>query len=444
MAGDRTALGRALVVAVLLAAVLYQRVLITVDSGGRGVVSVFVPLTIVLGLACIWIDSAAARRVAWAKLFGVWGLYWACVALLPLLGVSAGSYPTRAAFSSVTDALVPFAVVAIGMRTAVLTREPSHTLSTPLAVAVVIVLAYAIGQWAYGSGVVSPGVWGPIAEWDRAAAEAFGVLQVSRSSGPYVNPNMLGAWGALVFVLSATLVQGRFARPVIMGAAILTVVFAQSRGSFVALIAGAVVVVLGARSGTGRSSRLKTLLLLMAAASVATLGFGVAGEGMPGVVRIVDGLLSLLPGTELDPNLAGRLDFWAAAGTLSAFYPLGTWGPPEMLLGSAVDNDWIRIYLQASVVGLAAVGIMLIGGGLTSDRSRPSGRALMACSVVIGVSALTQTPLAYPSIALYWLVVGFSIVSPLVAEQHGRQLSSEPADPVVGARARILGTVQRP
>ena len=122
--------------------------------------------------------------------------------------------------------------------------------------------------------------------------------------------------------------------------------------------------------------------------------------------------MSLAPGSTADASLSQRFDFWAGASALSALYPLGTFGPPEMLLGTAVDNDWIRLFLQASIAGFAAMGVMLIGGAIFADRSRLCGRALTACSVVLAVCALTQTPLTYPPIALYWLVVGFSIVAP--------------------------------
>ena len=163
------------------------------------------------------------------------------------------------------------------------------------------------------------------------------------------------------------------------------------------------------------------MLVAAAAAVLALLAVGFVGADIPGVARFMDGLVSLAPGSTADAALSQRFDFWAGASALSAIYPLGTFGPPEMLLGTAIDNDWIRLFLQASIAGFASVGIMLIGGAIWADRSRLCGRALTASSVVVAVCALTHTPLTYPPIALYWLVVGLCIVAPPVPEEatHG-------------------------
>jgi len=413
----------ALTAVVVVAAVLSERFLIGLDTGGLGLVSVFVPVMVGLGLICLLVPTANARRIGWPRLFAQWGPYWACAGVVPLLAISFGSYPLRVAFASVSGALVPMAVVVIGVRIALLVREPSRAVSAALSIAVPAVLAYSAFQWAYSSGALDAAVWQSMADWDRATALAYGVGELSRSSGPYVNPNILGAWGALTFVMAATLMQGRVTRPFVMGAAILTILLSQSRGSFVALVAGgAVVLLMGARTPDGRQDRSGSTRQLMIAGFVTALGLGLAG-GLPGVTRIVDGLLSFLPGSALDPNMTGRLELWSAAGALSASYPLGTWGPPEMILGTAVDSDWVRLFLQASIFGVVAVGLMLIGGAALANRSLATGRALAASSIVVGFSMITQTPLGYPPIALYWLLVGFSIVGDPVGAPLASQLA---------------------
>jgi hypothetical protein len=403
---------------IVLVAVLSQRFLISVDTGGRGEVSALTLATLCLGAMSLFGRSGVPRRIDWGRLLVFWGPYWACVGLLPLFAVLFQSYPTRILFSSVTDALFPIAIVAIGAKMSCYLHQPTRALAAALAPAVFLVLGYAACQAAYSAGVLPPGLWAPFAAWDRSVADALGVVQGSRPSGPYVNPNILGAWGALAFVLSATLMKGRLSRPLTMGAAVLTVFLAQSRGSFVALAAGAVVLVLMRGEGTGdRTGRIRAMLVAAAAAVVAGVVVGLMGGDLPGVSRFIDGLASILPGSTLDPSLAQRFDFWSGANVLISIYPLGTFGPPEMLLGTAIDNDWIRIFLQASMAGVAAVGVMLIGGAIFADRSRLCGRALTACSVVVAVGALTETPLTYPPIALYWLLVGFCIVAPPVLEE---------------------------
>jgi hypothetical protein len=403
---------------IVLVAVLSQRFLISVDTGGRGEVSALTLATLCLGAMSLFGRSGVPRRIDWGRLLVFWGPYWACVGLLPLFAVLFQSYPTRVLFSSVTDALFPMAIVATGAKMSCYLREPTRALAAALAPAVFLVLGYAACQAAYSAGVLDAGLWAPLAAWDRSVADALRVVQGSRPSGPYVNPNILGTWGALAFVLSATLMRGRLGRTLTMGAALLTVFLSQSRGSLLALVAGAAVLMLmKGEAGVDRTGRVRATVVVVAVTVAAWIGVGLAGGNLAGASRFLEGFVSLLPGSAPDPAVAGRFDFWSHAVTLNAMYPLGTFGPPEALLGTAVDNDWIRLFLQASMAGVVAAGVMLIGGTIFADRSRLCGRALTASSVVVALSALSETPLGYPPIALYWVVVGFCIVEPLVLEK---------------------------
>jgi hypothetical protein len=126
-------------------------------------------------------------------------------------------------------------------------------------------------------------------------------------------------------------------------------------------------------------------------------------------------------GAHADTNLAGRVDYWTAVVSLNAVYPLGTWGPPELLLGTAIDSSWFRVFAQGSVPYLAALGL-LMGAGLTIGNFRHA-LALRLVAVVVAVAGLTEYSLSYPAIALFWMLLGYGLqmaaTSPEAAEETG-------------------------
>jgi hypothetical protein len=109
-------------------------------------------------------------------------------------------------------------------------------------------------------------------------------------------------------------------------------------------------------------------------------------------------------GPTADANLAGRLGFWSAVVDLTREYPLGTLGPPSLILGTAIDNTWFRSLAQGSVMYLAS-SLLLMAAPIGAGRS-PIGEALALVTLVLIAAGMTQTPMYYPVVYLFWLLLG--------------------------------------
>jgi hypothetical protein len=117
-------------------------------------------------------------------------------------------------------------------------------------------------------------------------------------------------------------------------------------------------------------------------------------------------------------NLAGRLDYWSAVVDLNVYYPWGTWGPPELLLGTSVDSSWFHAFAQGSVPYAASLALLL-AAPLFLLHTR-HGRALVLMAVLVAAAGLTQTPLGYPVIYFFWALLGVAMQSSVVARAGHR------------------------
>ena len=122
---------------------------------------------------------------------------------------------------------------------------------------------------------------------------------------------------------------------------------------------------------------------------------------------------------------------------LNSIYPWGTWGPPELLLGTAVDSSWFETFAQGSVPYAAALGLLLISAAtLGGFRYR---HALRVLAVFIAVAGLTQTPFGYPPILLFWVLLGAGLQVSATARAPARSSHRWPGD----AEATATTTAQR-
>jgi hypothetical protein len=224
-----------------------------------------------------------------------------------------------------------------------------------------------------------------------------------------VNPNILGATAGTAFLLGL-FVKTKLVRYAIVFASLEALLVSQSRGATVALIASLVVLLVLTLRRHERV-RIGDLLPYVGIAGLALacwLILVVAGTPADTFINRVGQGVGVVVGGN-DPNVSGRLQFWRDGLTLLVSHPLGTWGSPERLLGTAVDSDWVRALLQGSLVYAFALGLAIVGGAALSSLHRRPGRLLLLVSVFVGVAALTQQPLAYPGAALYWAIVGAAV-----------------------------------
>ena len=337
--------------------------------------------------------------------------YLVLTAVLPVFGVLFNGYPERTLLAT-TDATTSASFLVLG---AAASSHAKRSWAPWLLVAIALQLAYTLGQavyWARGPGWE---LFTPFAQWDISLAALDGQLgSLGRSSGLYTNPNELGLWAGVAVILAWEMLPPRV-RGVGITLAILQLLLSQSRGAAVALAAALVVgAVLSVARGRPASST----------AFKAILSFGFAGL-LAGLLALLIGHTAVLfdrfgaifqvltSGFQADTNLAARFDLWSGVLTLNSAYPWGTWGPPSILLGAAVDNAWFSALAQGSVPYVAALALLL-GGALTLHRSS-HGDTLRLVAVLVAVAGLTQSPSEYAVVALFWVLLGDGLQSSFVA-----------------------------
>ena len=398
--------------------ILSDRVLVVVSTGGHGVLSL---LVVVAPCAAIVTLARYGRRRSLgfledpAFMVAVFP-YLALTTVLPILGVMFNGYPERTLLS-VTDSTTAVSFLVLGAAAA-----PSEKRSWArwLMLGIALQLAYALGQQIYWSKGPGWEVFSPLARWDLSLAALQGQLgSLGRSTGLYTNPNELGLWAGVAVVLAWTLLPPR-QRSIGIALSAITLLLSESRGPaaglLAALVAGAALSV--ARGRLASSSGFKIFLAFVLAGVVATLaGVFVAA---PGVLFDRFGALYqvLVSGPQADVNLASRLNLWSGVLTLNSAYPFGTWGSPELLLGTAVDSEWFRAFAQGTVVYLAALALVLVAS--LAVRNTRYGDTLRLIGVVVAVAGLTQTPFGSPVIAVFWVFLGLYMQSSVAARRSAQ------------------------
>jgi hypothetical protein len=402
-------------------AILGDRAQIGIATGGRGqlpLMSIAAPLAALLTMAKYGRRQSLGFVASPTFVFTVLP-YLVLTALLPVAGVMFNTYPERTleSISAATNAL-SFLVLGAAMSN---DEEPSWR--PWLLLAMTLQVLYAAGQALYTAGAPGGELFAPFHAWDLSLQDLNTFVQ-GRSSGLYLNPNELGLWAAVTAILGWTVLHSHV-RGIAVSLALLTLLLSQSRGASVALAAALVVgiVVSVARGQVASSRTFKSILSFGFAASLAAAAaFLIVPAGA--LDERFGGLLAVLTeGPGADPNLAGRIDYWTAVLSLNAAYPWGTWGPPELLLGSAIDSTWFSAFAQGSVPYAFTLGLLLLAAAWVSRG--PYGRALRVVAVAVAVAGLTQNPFGYPVIVLFWVLLGAALSSPrlgiVAAPLSGRQ-----------------------
>lgn len=416
-----------LIVAVLACAVLADRAVLNVSSGGRGVLALVVLLAPII--AAIAVARQGFRRSLGftshpAFAFGVVP-FLALTAVLPILGVMFTGYPERTLLA-ITAATTAVSFLILGAVWASSDDDSSTTDEHPwspwLLIAIAVQLLYAAGQAVYLSRGPGWQLFAPFHAWDRSVGGALGQLVEARSLGLYINPNELGLWSGVAAILAWTMLPPRL-RGLGVAMAVLTLLLSQSRGAGVAVLA-VLVVGVGLTLARGRlsaSGAFKAVLSLAVAGGLA-IGLALLIAPRGALVQRFSAIIQIaVQGPRADANLAGRLDYWSAVTALNRIYPFGTLGPPELLLGSAVDSTWFRAFSQGSILYVVSLGLMLGASLVVGD---PRYRlALRLVTLMVAVAGLTMDPFGYPVIYLYWVLLGAALQSEVAARLSVRRSS---------------------
>lgn len=403
------------VVSILLVtgAALAQRLYLLVDTGqAEPAAQTILPILIALGAAITLAISRGRylKMLATQEFWWIWAPYLGLSVILPLLGVTIGHYRFFS-IGSLTTPLVAGSALVLGAMLRTLGKRGLSVLARPILILAVAQAVYAVIQQLVVGRVLSGAPWDALLQWDATTQEAFShSLVFGRSSGFYVNPNILGLWAGVIMLLGLAIIQGR-SRYILFGATLTTLLMSQSRGSAVALAAGlGFMYILALRRGTQPSVR--SLVPYGVLTTVVVAGWALlASLGTPAgslIGRFGQGIGVLGGGS--DPSVMGRLEFWGASLRLLLAHPFGTLGPPETLLGSAVDSEWVRALLQGGPLYALALGLALIGGAAVFSSDSHERRAVRACCVFLAVAGVSQLPMEYPPIYVFWAFLGGVLV----------------------------------
>jgi hypothetical protein len=388
---------------VLVAVIASDRVFLVVETGGHGVFPLLALIAPIAAIGAV-LRYGIARSLGFiahpAFIFGVLP-YLILTVVLPILGVMFHGYPERTLLS-VSETTTALSFLVLG---AVAASNDDRGWLRWLLPAIAVEFAYALGQtinWARGPGWE---LFTPFAGWDRSLATlADQISSEGRATGLFTNPNELGLWASVAAVLAWTLLPGR-QRAVGVTLAALTLLLSQSRGPTVGLVAA---VVAGAALGIARGR----LVSMTAFRAVATLTVAAAVVVVVTSFQLLDVPLDrfgfliqvVAVGPQADANLAGRISLWSGVLNLNLAFPLGTWGSPELILGTAVDSAWFHAFAQGSAIYVVAVALLF--GAAMAVRNATYGDALRLTVVVLAVVGLTQTTLGSPVTPLFWAVLG--------------------------------------
>jgi len=399
-------LERLIVIWVVFVSLFGDRFIIILNTGGRGILNLSLPITLILGSTIIIKSKGRVLHVLKYSKFNVfWLPYLGFSFILPLLGLL-NNYPIRTSIEAL-KAINLFIYIILGYSVAKDTNVDSM-LSKFVISAILLQFFYSLGQFLYSGGYIPYDLWAPFYGWDASAQQVYNTMVFGRSTGLYVNPNVLGLWALVATFLSLTIVKSRRGFMIII--ALLTLVLSQSRGAIFALVT--VIIWLALKSlVVGRVNRgsLAFLYFIMFAIVIITwssinglVNFGDVEYSF--IVRLQSGIQTLF-NINADENFIARMEAWGLALSFYRSHVLGTLGTPEYMLGSYIDNDWVRLLVQGGPVYVATFVLMLIGGFLLKHKTAER-EFLSNLSVSLPILAISQIPLSYSPMIIYWFLIG--------------------------------------
>ena len=407
----------------LAQAIFSERLVITLPTGGRGLIMITNLLdpwiTLALVIIPFWRDVRAA--LATRAFLTYYMPFLLCYFLLPFMGVALTGYPARTIYAS-WNAIIAFTFMTIGIAGGTRMKVASRTIGRYFIFAIMAHLCMSAVQ-TMGQFNVLPGILRAIYEWDFH----FKVLYLphnvilGRATGFYLNPNSLGIWALLALWVSFFLLKGTERVVACMGS-FTTILLCQSRGTMAAFLGsgaiyGMIWMLMRASRQERRKATLFVTLILVPATAFFSLGLADSGlrglQGVPVVGRAVErytsGAKVLSHGASADANFQGRTEFWLAAFDYLADHPFGSLGSPEMVIKIPPDNQFIAALEQGSFVFFGALLLVFAGGIRLICSPHEHARLLAVASLAMMINGVSAVPFAYPASFIYWMLVGIHL-----------------------------------
>jgi hypothetical protein len=344
---------------------------------------------------------SSVRRLPWLAAFA--GLWTVMSLAAPLAG-----FPLRTVFAAST----PLAVATFGLAGAMIWRDGLISPETRLKALLTIAwVQFAVGmmQALWHSGILRLAPFGWLNAWDAAVTAAYGVEHYAgRSFGLYLNPNPYSLLGGLLLVLALCLPLSGKERLWLAIPSAGIVFLGASRGVIVALALVATPYVIRRLRTMGWRAALVTLGAVITGGALAHFVLTATSNEL--YARFIERWIStpalLTRGPTVDPNAIGRLDAWATALKYWLAHPLGTMGPPQMAVGTFLDNDLVALMVQGGVL-LAVAYFAALYAGAHDRLTSPVAPTIVPLIGLLVLAGLSQNAIVFPpSIALVWSVLG--------------------------------------
>lgn len=393
------------------ASVAGAQFVLTARTGGAGVLPLF-------GVATAYVALMAVRRahmersVARVLVAGALPVFlWILLSMaLLVMGVAVG-YPVRT-LAGVVAPLGILAFVVIGIVAAQSECDVVGVLSDALVVFSWPIAVLSAIQFASGAGKPVPATEWLVTGLQNRAQDLGSVVVYGRAAGLYLNPNTLSMFGGLCLMVAAS---GYGLRPLkrvslaLPAAAILLA--GQSRAAILAagaaLVVQLVVEVAPGRLGGGVIAKAAVPIALSVAAvwTVVAQYLPPVSDSIGARFGRIAGVVST--GATADTSVSGRLGFWNLAIAQFVQHPFGSLGPPQLLVASGLDSEYIASLLQGGVIYLAS-GLWVLGRllmlSLRGNRFMSPG--MITFYALAGVSQ-SVTPMAASGV--FWLLAGAAL-----------------------------------
>lgn len=390
----------------LVATGLYITLGERITLGGATGHGIYSPLAIcVVVLAAAYAVSSPAMPPPRVRLFGVTvGPLLLGLTIFPVLGIFFTHYPVTAVYAATAGA-VPLALILLGF-----SRASGLSVGVRLMCAATILAhgLYGLGQALDRLHLLPAGSWGWADRWDYSVQAKYGTsfLVSSRSTGLFVNANEFGLWSVLAIAFSVSHLKGplRYACA-LMG--ILGIVCSQSRTAVIAAaVIGIYAIVLALRGRLPKPGLADVAALVALIASLAVFWSKLSKlVESQFIARLTSGSRVIDSGAASDANLSDRLQAWRGAGRFLGDYPLGSLGPPQVRFGSLIDNQFVYLLLQGSVLLVAAYVLAFRTPSALRRAGARGTEVLVALLLVIFIFSTTAAPLgSIAASSLAWLV----------------------------------------
>lgn len=264
-------------------------------------------------------------------------------------------------------------------------------------------------QFLHHAGIPLPGSHELVAYIQSRAEELGRTLTFARATGVYTNPNTFALLGGIGLLIALAGRQSTVAnRAMTAIPAIAIIAMSQSRATIVAAILALVVHFIREQflsRSPGPSSIRAVLVLVFSLILVWAAVAQLAPEVLDSLITRVSQLFETRGvGASADPSVIGRLEYWEAGLTYFADRPLGTLGPPQMVIAAGIDNEYLFALLQGGVVYLALLVWVMVAAVIAAVRvGSPLSLALPLYVMLVGVSQVVT--LTIPAV-LFWAVLG--------------------------------------